>query len=92
VARPDEYDSLLAPRSRTIDIWHTEYLQVLAGDAPVLEWVKGTGLRPVLHGLDPELRDHFLAAYRERLAVAYPGGPDGTTLYPFTRLFMVATV
>jgi len=92
VARPDEYYSLLAPRSRTVDIWRTEYLQVLAGEDPVLEWVKGAGLRPVLHSLDPESRGDFLAAYRARLAEAYPRRPDGTTLYPFTRLFIVATV
>jgi len=58
----------------------------------VLEWVKGAGLRPVLHHLDPESRERFLAAYRERLAAAYPRRRDGKTLYPFTRLFIVATV
>jgi len=92
VARPDDYYAMLAPRSRTVDIWQTEYLQVLAGDDPVLEWVKGAGLRPVLHHLDPESRERFLAAYRERLAAAYPRRRDGKTLYPFTRLFIVATV
>jgi len=92
VARADEYYSLLAPRSRTVDIWQTEYLQVLAGEDPVLAWVKGAGLRPVLHGLDPDSRGDFLAAYRARLAEAYPRRPDGATLYPFTRLFIVATV
>jgi len=92
VARADEYYALLAPRSRSVDIWQTEYLQVLVGEDPILEWLAGAGLRPVLHGLDPESRDRFLATYRARLAAAYPSRPDGTTLYPFARLFIVATV
>jgi hypothetical protein len=40
----------------SLDIWETEYLQVLEGQDPVLEWVKGTGLRPILNGLDDQER------------------------------------
>ena len=40
--------------------------------------------------LDETDREAFLAVYRERLRAAYPRRPDGHTLYPFRRLFMVA--
>jgi trans-aconitate 2-methyltransferase len=86
------YYDLLVSRTRGIDIWETEYLQILGGDNPVLEWVKGTGLRPILNGLDDHERAIFLAEYARRLRVAYPSRPDGRTLYPFRRLFIVATV
>lgn len=84
------YYDLLSPRAQTIDIWETEYLQVLTGDDPVLEWVRGTGLRPILNGLADDERALFLAEYRQRLRAAYPARPDGATLYPFRRLFIVA--
>jgi trans-aconitate 2-methyltransferase len=86
------YYDLLAADASNVDIWETEYLQKLKGDDPVLEWVKGTGLRPILNGLDANDREIFLAEYARRLRVAYPARADGSTLYPFRRLFIVATV
>lgn len=92
VGVPSRYYDLLAGRARTVDVWTTEYLQVLEGEDPVLEWVKGTGLRPVLNGLDDDERALFLAEYSRRLRSAYPPRSDGRTLYPFRRIFIVATV
>ena len=86
------YYDLLAGLAGSLDIWETEYLQVLEGEDPVLEWVKGTGLRPILKGLDAAERDLFLATYAQRLRETYPLRADGSTLYPFRRLFIVATV
>jgi len=85
-----EYYDLLAAQSSALDIWHTEYLQVLDGRDAVLEWVKATGLRPVLNGLDDTERERYLEQYRERLRAAYPQRADQHTLYPFRRLFIVA--
>jgi trans-aconitate 2-methyltransferase len=92
VHTPADYHALLAKRAGNLDIWETEYLQVLSGENPVLEWVKGTGLRPILNGLGDEDRALFLAEYARRLRAAYPAQVDGRTLYPFRRLFIVATV
>jgi len=86
------YYEVLSSLSSNLDIWETEYLQVLEGVDPVLEWVKSTGLRPILNGLDDDSREAFLAEYRRRLREAYPRRRDGRTLYPFRRLFIVATV
>jgi len=85
------YFDLLSPFAEQIDIWETEYLQVLEGDDPVLEWVRATGLRPVLNGLDDADRRAFLEIYAARLREAYPTRANGKTLYPFRRLFIVAT-
>lgn len=89
---PEVYYDLLAGRSKSLDVWETEYFQILEGDDPVLEWVKGTGLRPILRGLDDPERETFLAEYARRLRAAYPVRADGRTLYRFRRLFVVATV
>lgn len=86
----DVYYDLLRPLCGDIDVWETRYLQVLAGADPVLEWVKGSGLRPVLDALDGDACESFLAEYSERLRQAYPPRSGGETLYPFPRLFLVA--
>ena len=85
------YYDLLAPWASELDIWETEYLHRLEGEDGVLEWVRATGLRPVLNGLTGADLERFLKVYRERLREAYPRRADGSTLYPFPRLFLVAT-
>jgi len=90
VAEPAFYYDLLAPRTSTLDIWETEYLQVLEGADPVKEWTKGTWLRPLLDALAEPERSRFEARYAEMVARAYPPRPDGHTLFPFRRLFIVA--
>ena len=91
VGAPQFYYDLLAPSSGSIDIWETEYLQVLEGGDPVLGWMRGTALRPVLAALEAGELAAFEAEYRERLRAAYPQRADGCTLFPFRRLFIVAT-
>jgi trans-aconitate 2-methyltransferase len=90
VAEPAFYYGLLAPRAAALDMWETEYLQVMEGDNPVKEWTKGTWLRPLLAALEEPERSRFEAHYAELVARAYPRRPDGRTLFPFRRLFIVA--
>lgn len=90
VQDPDFYYDLLAPAAEHLDVWTTEYQHVLTGEDAVLEWVTGTGLRPILNGLGDSERDIYLEEYRRRLNVEYPKRADGFTLYPFRRLFFVA--
>jgi trans-aconitate 2-methyltransferase len=89
VSEPSFYYRLLAPLSQTIDIWETEYLQVLTGEDPVKEWTKGTALIPYLERLSPSEQAQFEADYALRLRHAYPRHADGKTLFPFKRLFIV---
>jgi len=91
VPGPVFYYDRLAPHCRRIDIWETTYLHVLEGDDPVVSWTAGSALRPYLARLDGEEREGFLAAYRDCVARAYPRRADGRTLFPFRRLFIVAS-
>ena len=86
----DAYYDILKPHAATLDIWQTEYLQQLEGDDAVYRWVSGTGLRPYVQALDGEARAEFIATYKAKLNAAYPRRADGTTLFPFRRLFVVA--
>ena len=91
VDEAEAYYDLLVGCSTSVDIWETEYYQILEGDDEVLEWVRGTGLRPILEGLADIEREQFLTVYSSRLREAYPKKADGQTLYPFRRLFIVVT-
>ena len=87
------YYDLLAPLAGSLDIWETEYLHVLDGPDPVVAWTMGTALRPLLAALEgnDDWQRGFLADYRRRVAAAYVPRPDGKTLLPFRRMFLVAT-
>jgi trans-aconitate 2-methyltransferase len=99
VDSPTEYAQLLLDAGLAADVWETTYLHVLAGPDPVLEWVRGTGLRPVLAALADRATpdrgdvrpaaDVFEAEYAAELRAAYPPTEHGT-LFPFRRIFAVA--
>ncbi len=90
VAKPAYYYDLLGPHSRSIDIWESIYCHVLSGDDPVLKWTRATALRLVETRLSKDEFAGFTEAYAARLRRAYPPQPDGQTLFPFQRIFIVA--
>ena len=90
VGDPVEYLELLGDLGSQVDAWETTYLQVLQGDDPVIEWMKGTALRPALDVLTGEgEREEFLGELAGLLRQAYPRGRHGT-VFPFRRIFVVA--
>jgi trans-aconitate 2-methyltransferase len=89
MAEPAEYLELLAGAGLRVNAWQTTYLHVLTGPDPVLEWVRGTGLRPVLAALDAGEAAEFEREYAGLLRQAYPARPYGT-VFEFLRTFVVA--
>jgi len=90
VLEPADYFAMLTSCGAACDIWESKYLHVLQGEDAVYKWVSGTGLRPFVQALAGEEREAFIADYKKRLSLAYPMTADGTTLFPFKRLFAVA--
>lgn len=85
---PREYAELLARPGYEVNAWETSYVHILRGESPVLEWTRGTTLRPVLAVLDADQAATFLDEYAERLRQAYDHRPFGT-MFPFRRVFTV---
>ncbi len=89
VGEPAGYLRIMLDSGCTADAWETTYQQVLPGPDPVLEWVRGTALRPVLAVLSADEGQAFENDYAAALREAYPGTPHGT-VFPFRRIFAVA--
>jgi trans-aconitate 2-methyltransferase len=99
ILAPEAYYDLLAGRTVALDLWLTEYIHVLRGPDPVVQWALGSSLRPFLDALDDgpaaeatDARAPFLAAYAEAVRPRYPPRADGAVLLPFRRLFILARV
>ncbi|MCA9016219.1 MAG: trans-aconitate 2-methyltransferase [Planctomycetaceae bacterium] len=85
------YYDLLAPLATKIDLWETEYMHIMENVEAILEWFRGTGLRPYLEALSDEIQQaQFEAELLERYRDAYPLQQNGKVLFPFRRLFVVA--
>jgi len=87
----DGYYRLLCRQATRVDIWRTTFYTRLAGPDAVVEWFKGSGLRPYLDPLDAAESSAFLDRYRAGIERTHPVLPDGSVLLPYPRLFFIAT-
>ena len=86
----ERYHDLLACDADLIDLWRTTYHHPMGSPADIVQWLRGTGLKPFVDALPEMLRGEFLAAYEQRIASAYPARANGQRLLAFPRLFIVA--
>jgi trans-aconitate 2-methyltransferase len=85
------YYDLLAPRAAHLDLWTTQYIHVLPDAEAIVEWYKGSGLRPYLDSLPTEAdRRRFLAQYLDGVRQDFKPQADGRVLFPFQRVFLIA--
>jgi trans-aconitate 2-methyltransferase len=85
------YYDTLAPRAALLDLWETEYLHIMDSAEAIVEWYRGTGMRPFLEALSTDAdRARFTADYLAAIRGAYPPQPDGKVLFPFRRIFLIA--
>jgi len=89
VGTAEQYAGILLAAGLVADAWETTYVHVLQGLDPVLEWLRGSALRPVMTALPAESYALFEQELAEQLRNAYPATPGGT-LFPFRRIFAVA--
>ncbi len=87
---PEQFYDLLRPLCSRLDVWHTHYQHVMPDHAAVVEWFKGSSLRPFYSAVEGAMREQFLAAYTAEIARAYPSRHDGKVMLRFPRLFILA--
>lgn len=92
VDTPVQYAGLLTDAGCVVDAWETTYVHQLSGETPVLDWITGTALTQVKGRLSEELWERYRQDIIPMLAEAYPRRADGTTFFPFRRVFVVAQV
>lgn len=86
------YYDVLSPLAKTLNIWETKYIHLLPGVAAITEWYRATGLRPFLECLrSEEAQNDFLSEYTNALCSEYRARPSGQVLFPFRRLFLIAS-
>jgi trans-aconitate 2-methyltransferase len=74
-----------------MELWETTYYHAVKGPEAVVEWFRGTGLRPFLEALSSdEERSRFEQMLLDRYQVSYARRASGKVLFPFRRLFFVA--
>jgi trans-aconitate 2-methyltransferase len=92
VETPERYAAVLTDAGCAVDAWETTYIHQLTGATPVLDWITGTALTEVKGRLSEEAWQQYRQAIIPLLAEAYPARKDGTTFFPFRRIFVVAQV
>jgi trans-aconitate 2-methyltransferase len=91
IGTPGDYYRMLAPICARVDVWRTVYHHPLTGLDGIVEWFKGSGLRPYLTKLDATEQAIYLARFRDLIAPHYPVDTVGNVLLAFPRLFVIAT-
>src|SRR3990167_150029 len=86
---PWYYDLLIKSGAKALQLWETEYFQEMSDYREIFDWIKGTGLRPVLSEMDSDQQDQFSKVYVERISMEYPVQINNKILLPFRRIFMI---
>lgn len=90
ILQPAEYFDLLRSHCKRLEIWHTIYNHPVKGVDGIVALLKPTGLKPYLDPLSDTERAGFIESYKQALRKHYPAMADGTVLYRFPRLFILA--
>ena len=84
-----EYYDLLGEITDSFELWETVYMHAMLSHDAIMEWYRGTGLRPYLAALTPELQQEFEKDVLDGVKQAYPVQKDGSVIFPFPRLFFL---
>lgn len=87
---PSQYHEILSGCAGAFELWETVYYHLLPSHRHLLEWVRGTRLRPYLEVLNRQQQKEFEQEILEKAQQAYPLTKDGTVIFPFRRFFFVA--
>ncbi len=84
-----EYFDILSELTDDFEIWRTVYFHRMPSIESIIEWYKGTGLRPYLDALSDNDKEKFLAEIKARLEEEYPRQKNGEIIFRFPRFFFI---
>lgn len=88
---PPEYWELLHAHASAFRMWKVTYMHTLPSHEAVMDWYRGTGMRPYLQALDDAGRKKFEAEVFAQVREEYPTQSDGSIIFPFPRFFFLST-
>lgn len=86
----EEYFVLLSEISVEFSMWKTTYFHRLKSHNEIIEWYRGTGLRPYLNALPSNLKIEFEREVYSKVVKFYPIQKNGLIIFRFPRLFFTA--
>jgi len=87
---PGAYFDILSRHASDFTMWETVYMHRLKSRRDILEWYRGTGLRPYLSALPEEKKEAFEKDIFEKITEEYPLQINGEVLFRFPRFFFTA--
>lgn len=87
---PEETYNILCTAASEVEMWDTSYYHIVPTHSAVIDWYKGSGLRPYLEALDEAERDEFVSDLLGRIKANYPVQADGNIILKMPRLFFTA--
>lgn len=87
---PEEYFDILSSCTESFDIWETVYYHRMPSIEAMVEWVKGTRLRPYINALDKSNAKLLENEIAERAAEIYGKQKNGEIIFKFRRFFFTA--
>lgn len=87
---PEEYFDILSSCTESFDLWETVYYHAMPSAEAMVEWVKGTRLRPYLQALDTEKAEKLEEEITKRAAAVYSTRQNGEVIFKFRRFFFTA--
>ena len=84
------YYNELMKKFKKVTIWTTDYYHILDSKEDILEWYKGSGLRPYIQALSETEQKLFLVDIKKMIYEKYQSLEDGKTFLIMPRLFFIA--
>lgn len=85
-----DYYHLLIKKFKKVSIWKTDYYHILDNKEMIIEWYKGSGLRPYLEILSKTEQDDFLCDLQKKVEKHFNLLEDGKCFLVMPRLFFIA--
>ena len=85
-----DYCNIFQEHAGKYAVWESDYFHILESPESVLQWYKGSGMRPYLKALPEDLQPVFEQEILSGIETLFPRLKDGSVVFKFSRLFLTA--